>query len=52
VSRLFADNIFRMRDTETATKFKLAYFDEVKKSEKVMIIGHRAGVNYITIYHD
>ncbi|MEN8788655.1 MAG: VOC family protein [Flavobacteriaceae bacterium] len=49
-NRPFAVKIFKMRETNTATMLKLAYFDEVKSSEKMKAIGQSAGVNYITFY--
>ncbi len=51
-NRPFAVKVFKMRNTNTATMLKLAYFDEVKASEDSKGIGQNAGVNYITFYLD
>ncbi len=49
-NRPFAVKTFRMKDHESATTLKLAYFDEVGKGEPVSGIDQYAGVHYLTFY--
>ena len=47
----FSVKVFKMRDADTATMIKLAYFEETPKSPELSGINERSGMNYLTLYY-